>query len=941
MLRKRSGFACDQVVASSYPHGADGQCPLPRAALACRWRRFGLALVLLGRGQPGPSAQTVPRAQQVRGVPRPRAPGAQVAEGGAARAQGEGPLRHPQAARRTEVRGLREGHRPGGPLDLKGSCVKCHATVFRGEANAGVSCESCHGPASGYNDLHQRRAPTPKAVAAGMRTCARSRPRSPGCAWSATSRPTSGSRPPGIPPARPSTRASRLQKLVHWSAAFTPDNREHPAFDRPARGTPARSCSGRGRGGRGRRRGAPPRAGRDLRRPRRAQPAVPAARGRRGRARVGLRRAGPAAVPAGLPVRRPGSPRRGLRSAPPRPRARRRACRPRSPEDAPDVPRRCWSRQPQPPGPRAAARRPLGREWPPCAGGRLDAAGAAAARGRRSPGCRPRRRAGRVRRARRRAAAPPGRGARPRARGAEAPVSPAADPHVAAPALRGAPAALVPAELGSLKRAPALRGHPGEGPSEGHREGPKYMHFGDLAARRTVVLREGDYGDSAYYIVEGRRRGAARPTRAPSGSARRRTCGAAPTSPAGAARGARPGAEGMLGRGPGPRHRHPLGRSRPSWCPADARSSKPARCSARSARSRATRSRPPCVAARRPLLLQIRAARPAHAHAASRRSSRSSSTRATASARWRATCERRAVRRASTSAFDRPAASKKAELVSFEPGQVIVEEGAPADAFYLVRGGYVKVAVHAGTRRARRDLPAHGRLRRRGRAAARRALAVHAPGARARRAGQDRRASDFQACSRASRRSRRAVGRDLARLKERGAAAARARSRPSYMQMAMDTGLIHGESVLLIDLTTCTRCDECVRGCADAHGGEPRFIREGAEVPQLAGPHRLLPVHRPGLHDGLPDRRDHARRSARSRSRSTSRHAASAATTAPSAARGATSSMVEPAERARREARSSSRPSATCASGAPRDRPACRCARTARRCASRSRTWSG
>src|SRR5262245_46382157 len=31
------------------------------------------------------------------------------------------------------------------PYDLKGSCVKCHGTVFKGDANAGVSCESCHG----------------------------------------------------------------------------------------------------------------------------------------------------------------------------------------------------------------------------------------------------------------------------------------------------------------------------------------------------------------------------------------------------------------------------------------------------------------------------------------------------------------------------------------------------------------------------------------------------------------------------------------------------------------------------------------------------------------------------------------------------------------------------------------------------------------------------
>src|SRR5262245_51406115 len=34
--------------------------------------------------------------------------------------------------------------------NLKGSCVPCHATVFNGDANAGVSCESCHGPGSDY-----------------------------------------------------------------------------------------------------------------------------------------------------------------------------------------------------------------------------------------------------------------------------------------------------------------------------------------------------------------------------------------------------------------------------------------------------------------------------------------------------------------------------------------------------------------------------------------------------------------------------------------------------------------------------------------------------------------------------------------------------------------------------------------------------------------------
>jgi hypothetical protein len=39
--------------------------------------------------------------------------------------------------------------------DTNGICVRCHATVFNNDANAGVSCESCHGPASAYLQPHQ------------------------------------------------------------------------------------------------------------------------------------------------------------------------------------------------------------------------------------------------------------------------------------------------------------------------------------------------------------------------------------------------------------------------------------------------------------------------------------------------------------------------------------------------------------------------------------------------------------------------------------------------------------------------------------------------------------------------------------------------------------------------------------------------------------------
>ena len=48
-----------------------------------------------------------------------------------------------------------------------------------------------------------------------------------------------------------------------------------------------------------------------------------------------------------------------------------------------------------------------------------------------------------------------------------------------------------------------------------------------------------------------------------------------------------------------------------------------------------------------------------------------------------------------------------------------------------------------------------------------------------------------------------------------------------FIDTALDRGLVEGSSILVIDLERCTRCDDCVKGCADTHGGIPRFVREG------------------------------------------------------------------------------------------------------------------
>ncbi len=169
---------------------------------------------------------------------------------------------------------------------------------------------------------------------------------------------------------------------------------------------------------------------------------------------------------------------------------------------------------------------------------------------------------------------------------------------------------------------------------------------------------------------------------------------------------------------------------------------------------------------------------------------------------------------------------ERADLVSFEPGQVIEQEGQPATCFYLVRGGFVKVSVTAGTS----DLAVT--YLRKGDYAGETALLVdeHWPFTlqaldHAELVKIDK--ADFHEITARYPGLEDELWREaVSRLKAR-AAAAENPTQSEYLQMAMETGLIHGESVLLIDLSTCTRCDDCVRGCADAHGGVPRFVREG------------------------------------------------------------------------------------------------------------------
>lgn len=49
----------------------------------------------------------------------------------------------------------------------------------------------------------------------------------------------------------------------------------------------------------------------------------------------------------------------------------------------------------------------------------------------------------------------------------------------------------------------------------------------------------------------------------------------------------------------------------------------------------------------------------------------------------------------------------------------------------------------------------------------------------------------------------------------------------ALLEFLVERRLINGQQAMVIDLDRCTRCDDCVRACAATHDNNPRFLRQG------------------------------------------------------------------------------------------------------------------
>ena len=174
----------------------------------------------------------------------------------------------------------------------------------------------------------------------------------------------------------------------------------------------------------------------------------------------------------------------------------------------------------------------------------------------------------------------------------------------------------------------------------------------------------------------------------------------------------------------------------------------------------------------------------------------------------------------------------RVELLRFAPGQVITEQGADADAFYLVRIGFVKVSqVHRGEELVLAYLPRGGYFGEMG-------LLSLESGANANKRSATCTALDHVELVKITAEDFHSmltrfaeVRHSLERVASERAAENLSQQRRSERNVPLDQylaqGLMDAQSLLVLDLEKCTRCDQCVRACADAHDGVTRLLRDG------------------------------------------------------------------------------------------------------------------
>jgi CRP-like cAMP-binding protein/Fe-S-cluster-containing dehydrogenase component len=177
----------------------------------------------------------------------------------------------------------------------------------------------------------------------------------------------------------------------------------------------------------------------------------------------------------------------------------------------------------------------------------------------------------------------------------------------------------------------------------------------------------------------------------------------------------------------------------------------------------------------------------------------------------------------------------RVQLLRLNPGDVVFRQGDPAEHFYLVRIGYVKVSQQRrGGDQVLTYVGPGGHFGEIGLLSYLPEVAALAPvGVRTATCS----ALDHVDLVQVSTDDFRQLLEQFPRLRERLVQKAtdvlqenerhREEIASQPLGQFLDQGLMNAQSLLVLDLERCTRCDECTKACSDSHQGVTRLIREG------------------------------------------------------------------------------------------------------------------
>lgn len=174
------------------------------------------------------------------------------------------------------------------------------------------------------------------------------------------------------------------------------------------------------------------------------------------------------------------------------------------------------------------------------------------------------------------------------------------------------------------------------------------------------------------------------------------------------------------------------------------------------------------------------------------------------------------------------------DLVSLEPAEALAREGEPVDGLYLVRSGFLQLTQRLDQGEITVNYLSKGmtlgevellvddsRGWTAGATSVEYAELVRVP-----------RGELAQVLRRFPEVEKRLWRSAVDRIREAGYSR-RDLAHAELLETALETGLVQGSAMLVIDLAACTRCDDCVRACEKTHGGRARFVREGDKLANL------------------------------------------------------------------------------------------------------------